>query len=139
VCGGSAAEATRAPQRAQKTSTPGVTGFEQDEQTAALLAGADSMATRPPHLGQKGSVGSTGVWQYRQGVFTAEAPPGLPSTFAETLVAGTTPGPALATAGTGMSRAPFATTGLPQSWQNLEAGSLSRPQKEQRITGRRRG
>src|SRR5690606_32944560 len=88
------------------------------------------------HFGQKGRAGSTGVWQYRQGVFTDEVPPGFASTLAETRVAGTSPGPAPATLGTGMRRAPLATTGLPQSRQNFEARSLSRPQKEQRITGR---
>lgn len=63
VGGGSEPLATRAPQRAQKTSTPGVTGFAHEAQTAVLFSGAASAATRPPHLGQNGSDGSTGVWQ----------------------------------------------------------------------------
>lgn len=142
--GGSAPAATRAPQRAQKTSTPGTTALPQEPHTKVFDFGAgDGSATRPPHFGQKGRVGSTGVWQYRQGVFIP-APPPLPAFgFTDTRVSGTAKGrsapPCVAAAGTGMMRAPLATTGLPQSRQNLDAGSFSRPQDAQRITGTRGG
>lgn len=68
--GGEEVEATRVPQRAQKTSEPGVTGVPHDPQTARESAGeGETRATRPPHLGQNGSEGSTAVPQLGQGAF----------------------------------------------------------------------
>jgi pilus assembly protein FimV len=62
--------ATRVPQRAQKTSTPGVTGSLHEAQTARDSAGGrGSDATRPPHFGQKGNDGSTAVPQLGHGAF----------------------------------------------------------------------
>lgn len=134
--GGAGDIATRAPQRAQKTSTPGATGLPHDPQSAVEAGGPGSAScTRPPQRGQKGSEGSSGAEQNRHGCWRAEVPTSLlrGAPFCEMRVGGTAKA-ASPEPGTGMTRAPE-TTGLPQSMQNFEAGSLSRPQKVQRITG----
>ncbi|HET8771307.1 MAG TPA: hypothetical protein VFM71_10030 [Gemmatimonadaceae bacterium] len=66
AAGGDAATATRAPQRAQNTSTPGVTLLPHEPQSAvdavsAVVLGPET--TRPPQRGQNGMEGSIGAEQ----------------------------------------------------------------------------
>src|ERR1035437_40891 len=112
---------------------------------AVLLRFADAPSTRVPQCGQNGSAESTAFPQLAQ-AFTM---PSFGAAADETRVSGipfearTGSEPAgrstyapdgLSTAGTEMTRAPPLTTGLPQSMQNLDCSSFSRPQKPQRFT-----
>ena len=156
--GGTTVAATRVPQRAQNTSTPGVTGVPHDPHTARDIAGCGAVfATRPPHLAQKGSDGSTAVPQVGQGALpggipasgdgtgrgaggmggTAGAPgagggaAGGPAE-ADTRVGGTPNRPPIVSPSAELTD-PLWATGLPQSMQNFDAGSFSRPQTAQRM------
>ncbi len=148
--GGLAVTVTRVPQRAQKMSTPGVTGVPHPPQTAVEVAGlGGAPATRLPHLGQNGRPGSIAVPQKGQGVLPGGITGGAGigrggEGCADTRVGGTpnfawswcwTP-PTVSPKGEALA-APEIVIGLPQSMQNFDAGSLSRPQKVQRVKGMR--
>jgi hypothetical protein len=154
VAGGApVAVATRAPHFAQNLSSPSLTGLPQLEQDEPLDCAGAGPSLRP-HPGQKGSEGSDITPQPGQArntppaglepaprafdaLSTAEA--GLPEAAPGTDACATGSPPFFMTAATLMTLAPPATTGLPQSMQNFDCSSLSRPQNPQRFTGAPRG